>query len=362
MAKSSFNKAKILGIVSCVPENFKKIDDDTDTLYNGDTKQVQRIKKSIGLNIRHVVKGDTTTSDLCEEAASQLLSGLNIEKNEIDALIFVSQTPDYFQPATAAYLHGKLNLSEDCAVFDVTQGCAGYVYGLWLSYMMVETGSCENVLLLAGDTVSKIVNPNDSAVAPLFGDAGTATLISRSKTHEASYFTLHTKGKKFDTIIQPLGGFRKPTNKVIKNPKVFDTSDKRTLHDLYMDGGEVFNFSIQTEPKAINEILNFANQTQEDIHYIIFHQANKYIISNIARRLKFPLEKAPSDTTGKYGNQSSASIPCTICDAINKDVTTKKVKLILSGFGVGLSWATCLLELDHIYCPDVILFKENEND
>ena len=124
-----------------------------------------------------------------------------------------------------------------------------------------------------------------------------------------------------------------------------------------MDGGEVFNFSILVEPKAINNILKLSKTNKKEIDYIIFHQANKYIISNIVRRLNIPLEKAPSETTGKYGNQSSASIPGAICDAIKEEVQSKKLKIILSGFGVGLSWASCQLELNKIYCPGIIFHK-----
>lgn len=357
MPATKFNKAKISGIVTAVPENFKKLEDDVDTLYDGDIKQVNRIKKSIGLDKRHVVEGNVTTADLCEVAAKDLLTNMEVEKDSIGAIILVTQTPDYFQPATAAYLHGKLGLSENCAAFDVNQGCSGYVYGLWLAYMMIETQTCENVLVLAGDTLSKVVNSSDSNVAPLFGDAGTATMVQKSEVENKSFFTLHVDGSKFDTIIQPKGAFREPSKEIIKDERIFDTTEKRSLENLYMDGAEVFNFSIKTEPKAIGEILELSNKTQDDIDYIIFHQANKYIISNIARRLKFPLSKAPCETTGKYGNQSSASIPCTICDAINEDVTLKKVELVLSGFGVGLSWASCQLSLDRIYCPDVIHFK-----
>jgi len=359
MAKSVFTKAKISGIVTCVPENHRFLEDEVDILYSGDIKQVKRIQKSIGLNKRHIVEDEnTTTSDLCEVAANKLLNEMKIDKSSIGTIIFVSQTPDYFQPATATYLQGKLGLSQNCAAFDVNQGCTGYVYGLWLAHMMIETNSCKKVLVLAGDTPSRVVNPTDSNVAALFGDAGTATLVEKSDIEQTTYFTLHTNGTKFDTIIQPKGAFRKPTKDIITDERIFETSEKRSLDDLYMDGAGVFNFSIETEPKAIAEILEMSNSTQEDIDYIVFHQANKYIISNIARRLKFPLEKAPSETTGKYGNQSSASIPCTICDAINGDVNTKKVKLVLSGFGVGLSWATCQLELDKIYCPEVIFYKK----
>jgi 3-oxoacyl-[acyl-carrier-protein] synthase-3 len=357
MTISVFKKVKISGITTCVPENFRLLDDEIDILYNGDIKQVDRIKKSIGLNKRHIVKDDTTTSDLCEVAANKLLQEMKVDKSKIGAIIFVSQTPDYFQPATANYLHGKLALPKECSAFDVNQGCSGYVYGLWLAHMMVETNSCEKVLVLVGDTLSRVVNPLDTNVAALFGDAGTATLVIKSNEEQNSFFSLHTNGLKFDTIIQPQGAFRKPTKNIINDEKIFEISNKRLLNNLYMNGAEVFNFSIKEEPKAIKEILEISNKTEKEIDYIIFHQANKYIISNIARRLKFPIEKTPFKTTGKYGNQSSASIPCTICDAINKEVITKKVKLILSGFGVGLSWATCQLELEKIFCPDIVFYK-----
>jgi len=357
MPVAIFKHAKISGIVTCVPENFRRIDDDIDLLYAGNVKQVARIKKTIGLDKRHVVDGNTTTADLCQTAASDLLRSNKVDPSSIDALIFVSQTPDYFQPATAAYLHGVLNLSVNCAAFDVNQGCAGYIYGLWLAFMMIESGSCENILLLAGDTLSKVVNPKDSNVASLFGDAGTATLINKSAKVDKSYFKINTDGKKFDTIIQPEGAFRKPSSNEINDQKIFEVSSNRGLNDLYMDGAAVFNFSIQTEPKAINEILEFSGLELKNIDYIIFHQANRYIISNISKKLKVSSDKVPKETTGKYGNQSSASIPCTICDSIRKDLKQSPTKVIMSGFGVGLSWGTALLNLEDIYCPKVLFYK-----
>jgi 3-oxoacyl-[acyl-carrier-protein] synthase-3 len=348
----------VSGIVAVVPPLKRSLMDDVDRFYGGDVLQVERISRSIGLHTRHIVDNETTTADLCEHAANLLMGSLGVNKSSIDAIILVTQTPDYFQPATACYLHGVLDLSEHCAAFDVNQGCTGYIYGLWLAHMMVESGGCSNVLLLAGDTMSKVVNPSDSNVAPLFGDAGTATLIQGTEKASPSYFSLHTNGKKFSTIIQPEGAFRKPSIKQIKDPRVFQTSDKRALNELFMDGAEVFNFSIQTEPKAIKEILEFSGKNQDDIDYIIFHQANKYIISNIARRLKFPIEKAPCETTGRYGNQSSASIPTTICDALSNKASSSKIDLILSGFGVGLSWGSCNIVIDNIFCPEVYILPQ----
>lgn len=355
MAKGCFTKAKIAGIVTCVPENSKNIDDELETLYDGNQKQLERIKKTVGLSVRHVVKGDTTTSDLCEMAANRLLDGMNIDRNSIDTLIFLSQTPDFFQPSTAAYLQGVLGLPQTCAVFDVNQGCSGYIYALWLAFMMIQTNSCENVLVLVGETLSKTVNKNDSNVAPIFGDAGTATLVSKGE--ESSYFSLHADGKKFDAIMQ-LGAFRKPSKDVI-NEKILSTSSKRELGDLYMDGAEVFNFSITKEPEAIREMLEISNSTAEDIDYFVFHQANNHIVKNIARRAKLPIEKIPLGTIGRYGNQSSASIPGAICDMLKDEVSSKRLELVISGFGAGLSWATCKLTLDNIYCLDIIHYKED---
>jgi 3-oxoacyl-[acyl-carrier-protein] synthase-3 len=260
----------------------------------------------------------------------------------------VTQTPDYFQPSTAAYLHGVLHLTENCAAFDVNLGCSGYVYGLWLAFMMVEAGSCENVLLLAGDTMSKCVNAKDKSVVALFGDAGSATLIERYEAGSA-FFSLHTDGKGFRHIMVPAGAFRLPKDTTTSISAVDDNGNSRSLENLSMNSAEVFNFAIKVEPAAINEILEFANKTEKDVDYIIFQQSNKYLINNIARRLKFPLEKAPCGTVAKYGNQSCASIPAAICDSMNIQVSNDVKTVILSGFGVGLSWASCLVRLDNIY-------------
>lgn len=353
MTISSFKLPEIRGISTCIPENYRTLDDDIDLLYGGDLAKLNRIKKSIGLNKRHIADDKTTSSDLCEKAAKNLFKRMDIETDTIDALICVTQTPDYFQPCNAAYLHGKLNLKKTCAAFDINQGCSGYIYGLWIASMMVESGGCKRVLLLAGDTLSKSVNNMDTNMAPLFGDAGTATIIDQTGNFE-SYFSLNTDGEKFDTIIQPAGAFRSPSMEQISDPRIFETSETRSLNDLYMDGAAVFNFSIGTEPEAINEILKFTNKSQDEIDYIFFHQANRYIISNIIRRLKMPKEKAPSETTGKYGNQSSASIPCTICDVLDPSMISFELNVILSGFGVGLSWGTCLTQLRNLDCSDII--------
>lgn len=336
MTQSIFQKAKISGISSTIPKNFRLLDDEIDTLYNGNQKKIDRIKKTIGLNKRHIAEDNVTTADLCENSARLLIEKTGINKDEIDCLILVTQTPDYLQPATANYLHGKLGFSESTIAFDVNQGCSGYVYGLWLASSLIESNSCNKILLLAGDTLSKIVDPTDSNVAPLFGDAGTATLIEKSNLPQDSYYILKANGSKFDTIIHRNSAFRK---------------DALNTSTLYMDGGAVFNFAIEEEPKAIKEILEFSKNDVESVDYFVFHQANKYIIENISKRAKLDLNKVPRKTTGEFGNQSSASIPVTICNEVSN--FNSNLKCIFSGFGVGLSWGTCLLSLDKITVPQI---------
>lgn len=356
MTNVRFDSAFISGMVSVVPPKIKTFDQES-LNYDIEQKQLARIKKSIGLDKRHVTDENTTTLDLCLFAAQSLIEGLGIEKNAIDGLICISQTPDHFQPCNSAITHGRLGLSDHCASFDVNLGCSGYVYGLWLAHMMIESKSCKKVLVLAGDTLSKCVSAKDRSVGPLFGDGGTATLIEYTEDSNPTYFSMHTDGSGAEHIKIPAGGFRMPLSP--ETAKEFKTEDGNIMsnENLQMDGGEVFNFSVNVEPKAIEELLKFSGEEKENIDYLIFHQANKYIIGNIVRRLKFPKDKAPANTVEKYGNQSSASIPTTINDALGDELVLNQKKVILSGFGVGLSWASCLTNMKLKFCPKVITFN-----
>lgn len=343
MPRAHTQHARICALHTTLGPQLRRIDDELEAL-GGNAAQLERIKQTIGLNERRVAPPGITAADLGAHAARQI-DGYA----EADGLIFVTQSPDHFQPANAAILHGRLGLKSDCACFDVGLGCSGWVYGLYLASLMVEHGGCEKVLLVAADTLSQCVNPRDRAVAALFGDAGTATLIERSTRPCPMHFALHTDGSRWDSICQPAGGFRQPRSEQTAAVATDEDGNSRSLDDLHMDGAAVFTFSITEEPKAITEILAYAQTPIDAIDYIVFHQANRYIISNIARRLKLPPQKAPADTVAKYGNQSSASIPATLCDALANRLTSEELLLIFSGFGVGLSWGSALGRVGHLY-------------
>lgn len=359
MAKTKFNNVKISGLTTVVANNRKSIDGEVN-LYGGDLKQIERVKKTIGLNERCVVDNETTSLDLCAQAFQKLIIGMNLAPEDVDGLIFVTQTPDYFLPSNSSVIHGKFALSKNCACLDLNQGCSGYVYGLWMAHMMVSSGTCNKVVLLAGDSMSRAVNPRDRASFPLFGDSGTATLIERAQESTTTFFDLHTDGRGFESIIIPAGGFRKPCSDETK-VEFEEDGNFRSEENLAMHGGKVFNFAMKEVPKAVDDILSFSGKTTEEIDYIVFHQANKFVIENITKRLKkhdLTNVVIPSDTVGKFGNQGPSSIPTTLSDALPVIISNSKKQLLLCGFGVGLSWASVILELDRIYCPKVYFYKK----
>jgi 3-oxoacyl-[acyl-carrier-protein] synthase-3 len=354
MPKCHFSDVEISGIVTCVPPLEKCIDDELE-LFGGNVKQLERLKKTIGLSKRRVVDAQTTAADLCEKAARHLMKEGGIDLQQIDAMICVTQTPDYLQPCNAAVIHGRLGLSKNCAALDVNLGCSGYVYGHWLAHSLVASGGCERILLLAGDTISRLVNAKDRSVAPLFGDGGSATLIERAVGAPSAYFSLQSDGCGYDKLIVPAGGSRHPHSTESAEVLEDESGNFRSPENLFMDGAEIFNFSITEEPKSVKELLEYAEIDAAAVDHFVFHQANRYILSNIAKRLKLDLAKVPMQTVERYGNQSSASIPTAICGELATALADRSsTRLLLSGFGVGLSWASALVEVGDLTVCELI--------
>ena len=357
MPKCHIQDVQITGVVTCVPTDEKCIDDELD-LFGGNEKQLARLKKTIGLHKRRVVDDSTTAADLCEQAGVELLKKSSVDASQLDAIIFVTQTPDYLQPCNAAVLHGRMGFSKDCAALDVNLGCSGYVYGLWLAHTMIASGGCERVLLFAGDTISRLVHPKDRAVAPLFGDGGSATLLQKSEGASATYFSLQSDGSGYDNLIVPAGGARCPRSEETSEVSEDGAGNFRSPENLFMDGAEIFNFSITEEPRSVTDLLEYAQLDSEAVDHFVFHQANRYVLTNIAKRLKIDVAKVPMQTVERFGNQSSASIPSAICGELAEELkggSTKKI--LLSGFGVGLSWASVVVDIPVLGVCELIDYK-----
>lgn len=349
MVKFAFENTRITGISTVIPNNERCLLDEPN-LYEGNQKKINRVINSSGFFKRRIT-GNETTSDLCLQAANNLIENLNIDVNEIDALLFISYTPDYLMPATSYVLHNKLGLSENCICMDIPQACSGYILGLYQASMMLNAG-CKNVLLLVGDSFSKFSDMFKNNTAPVFGDAGSATLIKYDKDAEKMYFNINSDGKDFDALICENGGFRNP----VKKNDFYENEDY--TYNSRMDGGRIFDFTMNMVVPNIEELLEFANIKIENIDEFVFHQANKFILENIARKLNIAPKRISTETLTNYGNQCGASIPCTISNIYQEEASRNKNKCLLSGFGVGLSWASAIVTLDKIYCSKLNNYKE----
>ncbi len=339
MAKLSFENIGITHLAGAVPKTVIVNRDYTD-FFSKDV--VNTIVDKTGVEHRRFSRKDQTASDLCFAAAEKLLFDNEIDKSEIDILLFISQTPDYRMPATSVILQHRLGLSKDTAAFDINLGCSGFVYGLSVAFAYANMPGVRKVLVLNGETRSKVYHPKDRKTAFIFGDAGIAAIVERQENVGKSFFSLNSDGSKSDLIKVDAGGYRNPSSPESLKEKVVDENGSiRTDEHGHMNGADVFNFVLREIPKSIKQTLAYANSTIDECDFIVCHQANKFMNDYLSRKLKLDNAKVPT-TIEKYGNTSSVSIPLTIVDQL-KDKLDGHRKLLLSGFGVGMSWATAVL-------------------
>jgi|TARA_R110000782_G_scaffold259894_1_gene350753 3-oxoacyl-[acyl-carrier-protein] synthase-3 len=301
--------------------------------------------KTTGIKQRRVANKSTTTSDLAIEAANHLFDKVDWKRTEIDLLVFVTQSRDYYLPSTAVISQHKLGLSTSCIAFDIGLGCSGYVYGLSIIASMLKSGNLEKAILLAGDVSTISCNYNDKSAYPLFGDAGSATFIEKTNKKNKWSFDLNSDGSGEDAIKITDGGTRNLPSEDSFILKQFEGGIQRNGFNLALNGIDIFNFSVTTVPKSIKNFLTIKETDIDSIDYFIMHQANLIMNETIRKKLKIDPEKIPY-SLADYGNTSSASIPLTM--ALVESLKTNTSKLLLSGFGVGLSWGNALLENDAI--------------
>jgi len=339
MAILSFENVGIRSIAACVPS---KVEHNEELIKFLTRDEVEKTINTIGIRKRRYADNHVCASDLCYRAADKLLNNLNIDRDSIDILIFLSQTPDYKMPATAPLLQNRLKLSKNCGAFDINLACSGYIYGLSTAFAYASQPNINNVLLLVGDTMSKIIDQQDMVNVPLFGDAGTATLVNKGE-YGKSHFSLYSDGSGHGLMEVMAGQCRVPTTKENLEFKKNVNGNNRFINKFFMDGVDVFNFTMSVVPKSIKTILRETNNKLEDIDFLIFHQANKFMTDFFSKRLKFPIDKVPY-CLEHFGNTSSSSIPLTIVDRID-NYSIKNSKILLSGFGAGLSWGTAVLNM-----------------
>ena len=303
-----------------------------------------KIDQKTGIQCRHIAAADECSSDLAVNAATKLFESGACRPEEIDYLLLCTQSPDYFLPTTACVIQDRLGIPTSAGALDFNLGCSGFVYGLGLSQGLVASGQASKILLITAETYSKFIHPKDKSVRTIFGDAAAATLISaRQSDHPLiGPFLYGTDGKGAENLIVPTGGMRHrrtgETSEIVED----SSGNFRSRDDLYMNGGEIFTFTLSAVPKSVNSVLHKAGIGLQDVDLFVFHQANKYMLDHLRKRLKIPEEKFYI-CMSHCANTVSSTIPIALKHAQMDGVLRPGSRVMLVGFGVGYSWGATLV-------------------
>lgn len=350
MALLRFDNIGISGIAAAVPKNI------IDNLASNDffsEKEAKSVVKMTGIKERRKALDTQCASDFCYSAALKLLEDTQTDRTTIDVLIFISQTPDYRMPATSAILQSRLGLPKSTAAFDINHGCSGFVYGLAIAYSYCMNPLVNRVLLLNGETRTRVYSAKDKSTGLLFGDGGTAVLVEKNRKYGESCFSLSADGNRSHYIMIKSGAYKYPSSVESLKEKQYEDGSIRTDEHGVMDGSGVFDFTIQDIPLDIEKLLNYSNTQLDSIDTFYLHQANKFITDHIAKKMGIPLTKVPYSLQ-KFGNTSSVSIPLTMVSESKELLKENDLRALICGFGVGLSWGTGLINLCKPHVCDLI--------
>lgn len=304
--------------------------------------KVDKMSRTTGIRERRVASVGEYTSDFATAAARRLFAGHGIDPSDIDYLILCTQSPDYFLPTTACIVQSQIGMRLDVGAVDITLGCSGFIYALGLAKGLIESGQVRNVLVITAETHSKFANPDDKSTRPIFGDGAAATLVVGDESHDGlTGFTLRSDGGGGPGLVVPNGGLRQG-DEYSPNSSVVERGLESNGYDMHMDGLEIFNFTIRVVPSCVQDVLRRSATALEDVDLFVFHQANGYLIEHLRKKLGIPEDKFMV-ALADYGNTGSSTIPIACADAVAAGRLHPGDKVLLVGFGVGLSWGGVLV-------------------
>lgn len=351
----------IKGISACVPP---KVEENIVLPIYRTKEDAQKVIAMTGVERKHVVSDDITASDLCLEAAVKLIDDLGWDKDSIDAICFVTQTPDYLNQPNSFSIHKRLNIKEDCLCLDLYHGCPGWVVGMMTISSIINNsnGNIRRTLLLDGDCVTAHNFALDTESRPLFGDCGTATALELDGSASTMYFETGSRSVDGNSLIFPYGAVRHPFTAEGYKKYLDLIAGTEKPAESAMDGMSVFSFGISVPPKSIKRLCDLAGINLKEIDKLVLHQANEFMIKKIIKKLKVVDNSKVPLSLRDYGNTTSASIPLTIVSQCGKEYSSNHLKTICCGFGTGLAWASCYFETEDITCPEVIIYKNKNHD
>lgn len=345
--KFKYKNKRISGVLTVIPKNYKTFDEEMAN-YQADIKRTKRLKMVMGYDRHHLVEPNVCVSDLAVFGIEHLLDKGLLKKDEIDALVLVTQSPDYFMPSTSNIIQGRLGLKQDVFCVDINQGCAGYIVGLMEAFSLLAQDDVSKVVLVNSDVLSRKVSNEDRNSYPLIGDAASITIVERSVNENYIDGEILMDGTRYDTLIIPAGGFKLPSSPETAVMRESEEGNRRSLDNLVMKGGEVFNF-VQTEmPPFIDNLFKRIKITKDEIDWYLFHQPNKFMVEKLAEAMNVPYEKMPSNIVTHFGNASGVTVPTNICYNLGDKLLKNEYKVCLAGFGGGLTWGAMVLSLGNL--------------
>jgi 3-oxoacyl-[acyl-carrier-protein] synthase-3 len=339
-----FDGVRIAGVQLILPKREISFDNEVDS-YSFTSAQSAKLKNVMGYDRRRVVNEGVTSSDLVVAGFEALIDSGQLDLESLDALIVVTQTPDFIMPGTSYIIHSRLPFGQDILCLDINQGCAGYIVGLTTAFSLLSQENFNRVALVNVDIVSRLVAQGDRNSRPIIGDAASITIIESDPTVAPTYGNLKVDGSGWDSLMVPAGGMKiRPSaaTAVVSEDK---NGNARALDNLVMKGDAVFNFVMQSVPTMIESLMDKSGFQISNIDNFLFHQPNPFMLKKLASKLDIPLEKFPINLVEKYGNSSGVTIPAVLCSEFDMSYFKEPKWVCMAGFGVGLTWGSLIIEL-----------------
>ena len=352
----TFRRKRISGVLTVVPANERSFVEEMKN-FNFPEARSLKLKEVMGYDKRRLVEPHVCMSDLAVYGLEHLFKCGWVKREEIDALLLVTQSPDHFIPPTSNIIQGRLGLKRDMLCMDINQACAGYVIGLIQAFLLLEQESVRRVVLINGDVLSRKTSPKDRNIYPLMGDAASFTVLERDAEDSVIYANVKMDGSQHEALIIPAGGFRLPCSPETAVLEDVGDHNLRAKDHLRMDGSAIFNFVQVEVPPLIESLLAKAGTTMESVDYFLFHQPNRFMLQKLADKMKVPYAKMPSNVVEHFGNGGGATLPLAITYNLADELSRDHCRVCLAGFGGGLVWAAMLLRLGGLSFCEMIEFK-----
>ena len=351
----SFKHKRISGILTILPKKAVKFEDEMAN-YSFSPAKCMKLKLAMGYNEHRIAEPGQCSSDFCKFGLQYLFDNNMLNKDDVDALLFVSQSADYYMPPTSNLIHGHFGLKQDCLCMDINQGCAGFELGLIQAFLLLEQPAVKKVVLMNADVLSPKVSDQDRNSKPLIGDAAAITIVEKCEDENPIYANIKMDGSGAMVLNIPAGGFRMPSTPETAVMEQDAAGNFRSKNNLVMQGDDVFNFVQREVPPMIEHLYEQSGVERNEVDWYMFHQPNKFMLHKLADKLGIPHEKMPANIVENFGNASGVTVPTCISYNLGDQLVKGKMKLCMAGFGVGLTWSSIMMEMGNLQFNKIIEF------